>query len=260
MNQEIIRELTERKDIIHLYDWMKLDETLTNLDKRTLQFQNPFSHGSPHSPNKVDFPLLGLDYNSVIIDTICKEINEDFPRLILKSLFNTDKFDFIDRRSKTYLEDDYQSLLDLAEMIIQSGYKNVVTTAKIASHLRDINYFLPDPSTVMYKTTLYRVGSLRGVNIWVHAYMRYDDDMICLFDSVSVNIGKIESFEHIEPIGISYRHKVSYSCDFRVDDSKLILLIQNENSEAYKKYKTLIRDKKIDNILNTQGGTYTNHP
>ena len=132
-------------------------------------------------------------------------------------------------------------------MIIQSGYKNFVTTAKIASHLRDINYFLPDPSAVMYKPKLYRVGSLRGVNIWVDAFMRYDDDMICLFDSVSVNIGKIESFEHI--------HKVSYSYDFSVDDSKLILLIQNENSEAYKKYKTLIRDKKIDNILNTQGGT-----
>jgi hypothetical protein len=253
MNQEIIRELTERKDIIHLYDWMKLDETLTNLDKRTLSFQNPFSPGSPHSPNKVDFPLLGLDYNSVIINTICKEINGDFTRLILKSLFNTDKFDFIDRRGKTDFEYDYQSVLDLTEMIIQSGYKNFVTTAKIASHLRDINYFLPNPSDLMNKpSTLYRVGSLRGVNIWVDAFMRYDDDMICLFDSVSVNIGKIESFEHI--------HKVSYSCDFRVDDSKLILLIQNENSEAYKKYKTLIRDKKIDNILNTQGGTYTNHP
>lgn len=237
MNQEIIRELTERKDIIHLYDWMKLDETLTNLDKRTLSFQNTFS-------------LPGLDYNSVIINTICKEINGDFTRLILKSLFNTDKFDFIDRRGKTDFEYDYQSVLDLAEMIIQSGYKNVVTTAKIASHLRDINYFLPDPSDLM--NTLYRVGSLRGVNIWVDAFMGYDDDMFCLFDSVSVNIGKIESFEHI--------HKVSYICDFRVDDSKLILLIQNENSEAYKKYKTLIRDKKIDNILNTNNGTYTNHP
>jgi hypothetical protein len=239
MNQEIIKKLTERKDIIHLYDWMKLDETLTNLDKRTLSFQNPFS-------------LSGLDYNSVIINTICKEINGDFTRLILKSLFNTDKFDFIDRRGKTDFEYDYQSVLDLAEMIIQSGYKNVVTTAKISSHLRDINYFLPDPSDLMNKPKLYRVGSLRGVNIWVDAFMRYDDDMICLFDSVSVNIGKIESFEHIP--------KVSYSCDFRVDDSKLILLIQNENSEAYKKYKTLIRDKKIDNILNTNNGTYTNHP
>ena len=240
MNQEIIRELTERKDIIHLYDWMKLDQTLTNLDKRTLSFQNP-----------IYFSGSG-DYSSVIINTICKEINGDFTRLILKSLFNTDKFDFIDRRGKTDFEYDYQSLLDLAEMIIQSGYKNVVTTAKIASHLGDINYFLPDPSRIAVKTsTLYRDGSLRGVNIWVDAFMRYDDDMICLFDSVSVNIGKIELCEYVEPIGISSRHKVSYICDFRVDDSKLILLIQNENSEAYKKYKTLIRDKKIDNILNT---------
>jgi len=106
---------------------------------------------------------------------------------------------------------------------------------------------------------VHRVGSLRGVNIWVDAFMRYDDDMICLFDSVSVNIGKIESFEHIETL-FRKRHKVSYSCDFRVDDSKLILLIQNENSEAYKKYKTLIRDKKIDNILNTNNETYINHP
>ena len=222
---------------------MKLDQTLTNLDKRTLSFQNPiYFSGS-------------VDYSSVIIN----QINGDFTRLILKSLFNTDKFDFIDRRGKTDFEYDYQSVLDLAEMIIQSGYKNVVTTAKIASHLRDINYFPPDSSGLMKKpsdlmkkpSTLYRVGSLRGVNIWVDAFMRYDDDMICLFDSVSVNIGKIESFEHI--------HKVSYSCDFRVDDSKLILLIQNENSEAYKKYKTLIRDKKIDNILNTNNETYTNH-
>lgn len=256
MNQEIIRKLTERKDIIHLYDWMKLDETLTNLDKRTLSFQNP-----------IYFSGSG-DYSSVIINTICKEINGDFTRLILKSLFNTDKFDFIDRRGKTDFEYDYQSVLDLAEMIIQSGYKNVVTTAKIASHLRDINYFPPDPSDLMKKpsdlmkkpSTLYRVGSLRGVNIWVDASMGYDDDMICLFDSVSVNIGKIETFLHIEQVGISSSHRVSYSCDFSVDDSKLILLIQNENSEAYKKYKTLIRDKKIDNILNTQGGTYTNHP
>ena len=92
MNQEIIRELTERKDIIHLYDWMKLDETLTNLDKRTLSFQNPIDFSA--------FSAFGVDYNSVIINTICKEINGDFTRLILKSLFNTDKFDFIDRRGK----------------------------------------------------------------------------------------------------------------------------------------------------------------
>ena len=38
-----------------------------------------------------------------------------------------------------------------------------------------------------------------------------------------------------------------------ISDSKLIFVIENENSEAYIQYKSLQRDIKIDNILDGEG-------
>jgi len=42
---------------------------------------------------------------------------------------------------------------------------------------------------------------------------------------------------------------IEYNIDYNVGDSKLIFVIENEKSEAFKQYKWLQRDIKIDNIL-----------
>jgi hypothetical protein len=140
----------------------------------------------------------------------------------------------------------------LAQMIYQSGYKNVVTTSNIASELMDSAYFSSNGfqhASMSSTSTFYNSGSLNGVKIWVDGYMKWNDGRLCLFNTVDVNIGDVEISDYVSPGNINVSTKIEYEFDLLVDDSMLIFVIENENSEAYMQHKSLQRDIKIDNIL-----------
>ena len=87
------------------------------------------------------------------------------------------------------------------------------------------------------------------VEVYNDPYMRYDDGRICLFNEVEFNIGEMKAYETTQIGSLAPKIIIEYNVDYNVGDSKLIFVIENENSEAFKQYKSLQRDIKIDNIL-----------
>lgn len=240
---KIFEDFKNKSEIIKLYDWMKVNKNLINFDKYQV---------SVNASADLALSAFNIDSSSLILNLLVDEVNQDFIRRIIKKLFDTNKFDYLDLRPDGSLMTGRHYLEKLVSMILNSGYKNVVTTGLIASELQDSQFFNPTNlhNTSLSKTsTFYTAGKLSDVNIWVDPYMRFNDGRLCLFNTVDINVDGFDLKEVIPAMSITPRLTIEYNFDFLVSDSKLIFVIEDENSEAYKQYKSLQRDIKIDNIL-----------
>lgn len=238
----IIEDFKQRGDVIKIYDWMKINKNLTNFNKNQVSLKNNSGIGT----------AFNIDVTNVVVNALINELNQYFIRDILKSMFSTPKFDYLDLRPDGSLMTGRVHLEKLVQMIYQSGYKNVVTTGLIASELQDSVYFSSNGfqhASMNATSTFYNLGSLNGVKIWVDPYMKFNDGRLCLFNEVDINIEDVDLVEVINPSDMQSTFGINCKYDFMVNDSKLIFVIENENSEAYIQYKSLQRDIKIDNIL-----------
>ena len=242
----IIGDFNNRKDIIKLYDFMTINKSLNNFESYQVSMNNNSSIGT----------AFNIDVDQIIISTLISELNQNFIKRILKKTFDTSKFDYLDLRPDGSLMTGRANLEKLVNMIISSGYKNVVTTGLIASELQDSQFFSPNGfqhASMSATSTFYNLGKLSDMNIWVDPYMKFNDGRLCLFNTVDVNIDSVELREVIPSASLTPRFIIEYKSDFMISDSKLIFVIENENSEAYNQYKSLQRDIKIDNILDGEG-------
>lgn len=244
----IIQDFNNRKDIIKLYDFMSINKRLNNFEIYQVSMSNNGALGT----------AFNIDVDGIIISSLINELNQNFIRRILKKAFDTNKFDYLDLRPDGSLMTGRVNLEKLVNIITNSGYKNVVTTGLIASELQDSHFFSPNGfqhASMSNTSTFYTLGKLSDVNIWVDPYMKFNDGRLCLFNTVDVNIDSVDLREVITNASLTPRFIIEYKSDFIVSDSKLIFVIENENSEAYNQYKSLQRDIKIDNVLNGKEST-----
>lgn len=238
---KIFEDFMNKSDIIKMYDWMKVNKNLINFYR---------VNANVNASADLSLSAFNIDSSSLILDLLIDEVNMDFIRRILKKMFDTPKFYYMDLRPDGSLMTGRQHLDTLVNMILSSGYKNLVTSGLIASELQDSHFFKATSIQTASKTsTFYTPGKLSDVNIWVDPFMRFNDGRLCLFNTVDINVDNFDLKEIIPDMSITPRLMIEYNFDFLVSDSKLIFVIEDENSEAYKQYRSLQRDIKIDNIL-----------
>ena len=221
---------------------MSINKNLNNFESYQVSMSNNGAIGT----------AFNLNVDEITVNALINELNQNFIKRILKKCFDTSKFDYLDLRPDGSLMTGRTNLEKLANMIVSSGYKNVVTTGMIASELQDSQFFSHNGfqhASMSTTSTFYNSGKLSDVNIWVDPYMKFNDGRLCLFNTVDVNIDSVELREVVTNASLTPRFVIQYKSDFIVSDSKLIFVIENENSEAYNQYKSLQRDIKIDNIL-----------
>lgn len=241
----IIENFSNRKDIIKLYDWMSINKNLNNFERFKVSISNNGAIGT----------AFNLNVDELVTNALINELNQDLVKKIFKKAFSTPKFDYLDLRPDGSLMTGRIYLEKLVKMIISSGYKNVVTTGLIASELQDSQYFSNNGfqhASMSTTSTFYSSGKLSDVNVWVDPYMKFNDGRLCLFNQADINYIDIELKEIVSTASLTQRLQLEYNLDFEVSDSKLIFVIEDENSEAYKQYKSLQRDIKIDNILDVK--------
>jgi len=232
------------KEFINTQRWMVENKNLTNFETRKFSV--------PVLTSEMKSEYLNIDMEPHLINVIKNEINQDINKLFTKRLFTTNKFDYLDLRTDGSLMTGRKHLEQLVSLLTGDNYKNLITTGLITSELQDSSSFSPYMTTHDLKTSglpeCYGRLSNR-VEVYNDPYMRYDDGRICLFNEVEFNIGEMKAYEAPYPGSFAPRIVIEYDIDYHVGDSKLIFVIENENSEAFKQYKSLQRDIKIDNIL-----------
>jgi hypothetical protein len=230
------------REFINTQRWMIENKNLTNFETRK------FSVPVLTSEMKNEF---NIDMVSHLVNAIKDEIGRDLNRLFTKKLFTTNKFDYLDLRPDGSLSSGRIHLEDLVILILSNDYKNLITTGHISSELQDSSSFSPYMTTHDLKTNGLPecFGKLGSIDVYNDPYMKFNDGRICLFNQVEFNIGEMKAYETPYPGSLAPRIVIEYDIDYNVNDSKLIFVIEDETSEAFKQYKSLQRDIKIDNIL-----------
>jgi len=232
------------KEFINTQRWMIENKNLTNFETRKFSV--------PVLTSEMKNEYLNIDMEPHLVNAIKNEISNNIIRTLTKRLFTTQKFDYLDLRPCGSLMTGRKHLEQLVSLLTGDNYNNLITTGLIASELQDSSSFSPYMTTHDLKNggEPQCYGKLGGsVEVYSDPYMKFNDGRICLFNEVEFNIGEMKAYETPYPGSFAPRIVIEYDIDYNVGDSKLIFVIEDETSEAFKQYKSLQRDIKIDNIL-----------
>lgn len=222
-------------DFIEVQPWMNENKLLSNFEL------NRLSIPVTTIEMKNDYNISYKDIENILVTTIKNEISSNFIKKINKDILNTNNFDYIDLRKG--------DIDELVNLILSSGYKNLITNANISSELKNSPLFNLIYQKNSKNSRINIVGNLGGItDIYYDPYISYNDDRILLFNQIEFNINNMVAYENNSTF--PPRVYIEYNFDYKVGDSKLIFIIRDENSETYRKYIKLQRDYKIDNILN----------
>lgn len=236
------------KSFILPQKWMSINKNLKSFERKKISI----------SLTTAETKLLNLDIESQLVSVVRNEINQDISKNIISKLFSTQSFDYLDLRPNGSIMSGREHLEKLVDIILYNDYKNLITTSLISSSLSDSSAFVYPPYAFSpYMVTddvkisgrpecFGRLGS--RIDVYNDPYMKFNDGRICMFKEVYYNIGDIKSYMSNSQYAPQF--VVDYEISYNVGDSKLIFVIENENSEAFNQYKSLQRDIKINKIIN----------
>lgn len=230
------------KSFIMSQKWMSIDKNLTPFERKKISI----------NLTTVETKLLNLDIESELVSVVRNQINQDISKNIINKLFDTQSFDYLDLRPNGSIMSGRAHLEKLVGLILNNDYKNLITTGLISSQLMDSSafsaaYMVTDDVKISGRPEC--LGKLGGrIDVYNDPYMKFNDGRICMFKEVYYNIGDIKSYMSNSQYAPQF--VVEYEISYNVGDSKLIFVIEDENSEAFNQYKSLQRDIKINKIIN----------
>jgi hypothetical protein len=131
--------------------------------------------------------------------------------------------------------------------------KNIISNARIASdYIMDSgNYILENKvSNLSIYKTFTKQGSLSGnISVYIDSFMKWNDDFILTYDNIYYDIKNL-NLEITRDSRFAPILKVNFDFAFKVDNPGIIWVMENLNSKGFSYYKSTLRDKKIDNLLN----------
>jgi hypothetical protein len=237
MYNKIIEGMTKTFDNIELNDYHKMNKSVSNLNRYKMSISIPDSY--INKPN----------IEEIYISTFIKEVQQSIDKNLVKEL------------EKSSLIIDYINLIGLNEvkstncildLIVRSGYSNCITTSKICSMLRDSIISQPTNWTSLYKdglisSNISKIGNFNNVDIYVDYLIKYNEDVIILFNKHDINFELNDMSFYKEDFSTNLA--IDYNFGFNIIDSKIYYTIEDTYSKHYNQIISRNRDKKIDYIL-----------
>jgi hypothetical protein len=132
-------------------------------------------------------------------------------------------------------------------------FSNLFTNINVASYIQDSRGFhINRKSNPIMFSGYSKIGSICDIDVSIDPYLNFNDNLICLFDRVELNVKNIVASEVIYPLEINTRAKIDFDFDFNVGDSVLLYVILGNDkifNEWTSRSKSLNRDIKINDIL-----------
>ncbi len=236
MYSNIIRDIENSFGQVKLNEYHRINKSLTNFTA------NKFSV----SMSNLGEPL-GIGMDKYYTSLVCSQIEQSIERGLVKELEKISVADYIDIVGII----EYEGSRIVENVIKDSGYSNCITNSKTAAlMLKDCFGFISTKTKTTNRSgNTYKIGKLYDVDIYVDPFMKWDDDVIILFDNFETN-SELVSTEIVSDSTFSPRLSVDYNYTFNILDSKLYYIIEDSSSKHYGLIKTRNRDIKIDQILN----------
>jgi hypothetical protein len=243
MYNKIIEGITKSFENIELNDYHFMNKKMStnNLNRCQMSISIP------------EFDSLYIakpNIEEIYVSTIIKEVKQSIEKNLVKEL------------EKSSLLIDYINLIGLSELqssneildiIVRSGYSNCITTSKISSMIRDSRIFEPTNWTSLgidglISSNISKIGTFNNVDIYLDALIKYNDDIIILFNKHDINLELVD-------ISFATNLAIEYNLGFNILDSKVYYTIDDTSSKHYNEIISRNRDEKIDYILDAENKT-----
>jgi hypothetical protein len=235
MYSNIIQDIENSFTQIKLNDYHRVNKSLTHFTR------NKFSVSMSNLGD-----TFGMEMDKYYTSLVCSQIEQSIERDLVKELEKISVSDYIDIVGII----EYEGSKIVENVIKNSGYSNCITNSKTGSLLQDCFGFTSTKTININRGgNIYKIGKLYDVDIYVDPFMKWDDDVIILFDNFETN-SELVSANIISDSTISPKLSVDYNYTFNILDSKLYYIIEDTSSKHYGLIKTRNRDIKIDQILN----------
>lgn len=217
------------------------DGPLNNSEKFSISCQIP-----------IEMSDIGIDFNSQVNSVILNEMRITIVRNINKKMVSNNNFLLIDLMNKKNMSDRnpiFSSVLSGVK------YKNLVTNSRINTELCDSSlfhfdrfdntkYHTPSPTGITHKT-----GKFLNLNSYCDPYLKYSEEVIVLFDDILFNITDYNLYEDESFGNIQRRNRVDFTLSWSNPNYRLVYYIDDEFNKSLPIVKSIIRDKKIDELL-----------
>ncbi len=214
-------------------------------DKISTQFSVP-----PLVSESEDF------YLNALFSKLRNQISLDIQKNIFNFIKKSSKMHFIDIMNVQKQTTDYEThssfVRRFVSQILRLNVKNIISNGTILSeYIVDSSSFSQNPigNKLSTSNTFTKYGKLSNINIYMDSFMRWNDDFILSYDDIYYDIKdlklNITQDSRFAPI-----LNITYNLAFKVDNPGIIWVIKDINSGGYSHYKSTLRDKKIDNLLN----------
>lgn len=223
--------------------FIQIDKSLTNFTKYSISSSLP--------PEMKD---LRIDFEEEYSNVLSKEISNSIYKYIYSILSSTKNIDFIDLRE--YSQNKAINGINSSNFICHSlstyNFKNLITSSGNIMNLEDSPVFKYDPIdtklSLSNSNSVSKIGSFLGLDTYIYHYLKYQETSFLLFDDVRINY-QLKEVRMIDEATFAPRIVVDYLFDMSVGESIVVYPIYNEQDEAYRKYLSISREIKINDIL-----------
>ena len=212
------------------------DRPLDNSERFSISCQIP-----------IEMRDFNIDFNSEVNSVILNEMRITIVRNITKQMISNNNFLLIDFMNKKNMSDRnpiFSSVLSGVK------YKNLVTNSRISTEIGDSSLFHFDSfdKTKHHTAITYKTGKFLNLNSYCDPYLKYSEETIVLFDDILFNITDFNLYED-ESFNIPRRNRVDFTLSWSNPNYRLVYYIDDEFNKSLPIVKSIIRDKKIDELL-----------
>lgn len=214
------------------------DRPLDNSEKFSISCQIP-----------IEMRDIGIDFNSEVNSVILNEMRITIVKNITKQMISNNNFLLIDLINKKNMSDRnhiFSSVLSCVK------YENLVTNSRINTEIGDSSLFHFDSFDKAKQHTgiTYKTGKFLNLNSYCDPYLKYSEETIVLFDDILFNITDFNLYEDESFGNIPRRNRVDFTLNWNNPNYRLVYYIDDDFNKSLSIAKSVIRDKKIDELLN----------
>lgn len=189
-----------------------------------------------------DEELFNFPFEDHLINQMKSEIKRNFYKHIFKSM--TSNNHFIDLRGLKFIDAHNKTSLVLNKF----NFKNLVSNSRICTELQDSASFHFSKMKTNRTHDIYEIGKYLNFEAYCDPYIEYEKEVIYLFDDVRFNADSFK-YEIVNEMTFTPKLKITYDFYYETPNSDIVYLFDDEFNKSLPIFKSIIRDKKIDELL-----------
>jgi len=203
------------------------------------------------------------DYLEQVAGVIKNEIQQHVQGVIFSDIKKNNNVNFINIIDNSNSMTSYDSIMNMSRKLVQQismmNFKNIISNGKILSdYISDSVGYHYEKMNNKLSSTFSKNGTLLGrINVFMDAFMKYNDEFILTFDEVYFDIKEITPYISVSTPD-NPQLKVEFKYFTNVLNPSVVYVVDSETSTNYYRFKSERRDEIIGKLLNDDKGTESN--